>query len=303
MRELVFVHGRAQQQKDAVALKREWVAAWDAGLAKSGLRRAIPEDRIRFPYYGDTLHDLVRGVAPDRVAEIVVRGAGAAPNPEERRAIVVHLDEARRRLGVSDAEVQAEAEAALRARGEPVVVERGPQNWGWVQALLSVIDRRVPGGSAASIALVTRDVFKYLTNPGLRDIIESGVRQAMTPGVESVVVGHSLGSVVAYNLLQRDGATLGWRVPLFVTVGSPLAVTDIRVRVGPPRHPACAGAWFNAMDPDDVVSLYPLDERHFPGVRPPIENKTDVDNRTPNQHGIAGYLSDADVARRIHDAL
>ena len=36
---------------------------------------------------------------------------------------------------------------------------------------------------------------------------------------------------------------------------------------------------------------------------PPVENKTDVKNRTNNQHGINGYLDDKDVARRIHDAL
>ena len=34
-----------------------------------------------------------------------------------------------------------------------------------------------------------------------------------------------------------------------------------------------------------------------------IENKTDVRNPTANRHGISGYLDDAEVARRIHDAL
>ena len=67
------------------------------------------------------------------------------------------------------------------------------------------------------------------------------------------------------------------------------------------QYPAGVGVWFNAMDPDDVVSLYPLEPPHFPVT--PIENYTEVDNQTPNQHGIVGYLNDSEVAKRIHAAL
>ena len=56
------------------------------------------------------------------------------------------------------------------------------------------------------------------------------------------------------------------------------------------------------MDNDDIVALYPLDGDNF-DIDPPIANKTDVDNHTSNQHGIAGYLNDKEVARRIYDAL
>lgn len=42
----------------------------------------------------------------------------------------------------------------------------------------------------------------------------------------------------------------------------------------------------------------PLDPAH-----PDIENKMDVHNRTSNRHGIAGYLDDKEVARRIYDAF
>ena len=76
----------------------------------------------------------------------------------------------------------------------------------------------------------------------------------------------------------------------------------IKQRISPVGHPQCVVSWFNAMDERDVVSLYPLDAKHFP-IQPAIENKTDVDNHTDNRHGISGYLDDAEVARRIHDAL
>ena len=56
------------------------------------------------------------------------------------------------------------------------------------------------------------------------------------------------------------------------------------------------------MDERDVVALYPLDQSGFP-IMPAIENKTDVDNHTENRAGIAGYLNDRVVAKRIYEAL
>lgn len=288
--QLVFVHGRAQEHKDAVALKAEWVDALRAGLAKSGLQLPLADAEIRFPYYGQTLYDLVSDAGD--VAEVVVRG-GAGDDAEQRFQQAV-LEEIRQARGITDEQVEALLGADVR--------QRGPLNWEWVQAILKAIDRHVPGASELSIALATRDVYQYLKNPGVRDTIEVGVRQAMTAGVPTVVVSHSLGTVVAYNLLRREGAAAGWQVPLFVTLGSPLGVKAIRTALAPISHPACAARWFNALDPRDVVALYPLAGGHF-GVTPEVENKTDVDNHTANRHGIAGYLDDADVARRIHTAL
>jgi hypothetical protein len=89
---------------------------------------------------------------------------------------------------------------------------------------------------------------------------------------------------------------------LFVTPGSPLAVSTIRRKLQPHRHPPCVRRWFNAMDERDAVALYPLGAEHFP-IAPAIENKTDAENLTANRHGIAGYLSDPIVARTIHDAV
>ena len=290
-RELVFVHGRSQQHKNAVDLKAAWISALSAGLEKSGLALPIGEDEIRFPYYGDTLDTLVRDPAAADVPDVIVRGAGDTAEKEFVAAVVTEI---KNQTGIDDEQV--------RTLAGDVAIEQGPQNWRWVRAILSAIDTHVPGGSGAGLALATHDVYQYLRNPGIRDTIEEGVRNAITSGTETVVVGHSLGSVVSYNLLKRDGQELGWNVPLYVTVGCPLAITAIRRALMPIGHPACAPQWFNALDPQDIVALYPLDATHF-DVDPEIENKTDVDNDTPNQHGISGYLSDATVARQIHDSL
>jgi len=291
-KQLVFIHGRAQQNKDADALKQEWIDAWQAGLDANGLRLPVAKDQIHFPYYGQTLYDLVEGVPPGEAAQVIVKGENA--DAEERAFMRAVLREIAQGAGIDDARL---AEAA----GQDVVA-KGPLNWEWLQGVLKALDRYVPKASGASIALATNDVYQYLSNPGIRDEIEGGVRQAMPAGSPTVVVSHSLGTVVAYSLLRREGAAQHWQVPLLVTLGSPLAVTEIKRRLAPLKHPPCVAAWFNALDERDVVALYPLDSRNFP-ITPPIENKRDVDNQTENRHGISGYLNDPVVAKRIYDAV
>jgi len=298
-RRLVFVHGRAQEDKDPDALKAEWLEAFEEGLAKSGLTMPIPEADVRFPFYGNTLRDLVVGSTAGAAAEVIVRGDRT--EDDERRFAQTIIEEICHKAGISDLQL-----AEVAGRG---ILERGPQNWEWVQAALRAIDRFVPHGSGTSIALFTHDVYQYLKDEAIRQTIEDGVSRAMTPEIETVVVAHSLGTVIAYNLLRREGHARGWKVPLLVTVGSPLAIGEIRKSLrklaAPIRCPECVSAWLNAMDPRDVVALYPLDTQCFPldPLAPAVYNKIDVRNRTRNRHGIAGYLDDADVAKRIHDAL
>jgi len=297
-RQLVLVHGRAQEKKDSVALKAEWLEALQEGLAKNGLTLPIAETNVRFPFYGDTLYQMAGGASADQAAAVIVRGTDA--DDDEKRFTRALMEEVRKKAGITDAQL---AEVAGQE-----VVNRGPLNWEWSQAVMQAIDRFVPHGSGTSIALFTRDVYQYLKNRTIRETIDNGVSAAMTAGVESVVVAHSLGTVVAYNLLRQQAEQRGWKVPLFVTIGSPLAVTEIRKTLrglGPCRCPQGVGAWFNALDERDVVALYPLDAGNFPldPLNPAIENKRDVRNKTENRHGIAGYLDDAVVARRIHEAL
>ena len=297
-RELVLIHGRSQQHKDAGALKQDWLGALGEGLAKSGLSLPIEGTAVHFPYYGDTLYDLVDGKSDDDAARVIVRGTDT--NEEERAFVLAIIEEMRAQRGITDAEV---AEIAGQQ-----AVDKGPLNWGWLQAVLETMDKHLPGTSSTSIALFTHDVYLYLKNSAIRQVIEEGVSNAITPGVETVVVSHSLGTVVAYNLIRREGASRGWQVPQLVTVGSPLAIHEIRrtlKRFDTIRCPEVVSAWFNAYDPRDVVALFPLDVDHFEldPTKPSIVNKGDVQNKTDNRHGIAGYLDDKDVARQIYDAL
>jgi hypothetical protein len=204
------------------------------------------------------------------------------------------LNEIRGKLGITDREV-------LEIAGGDIV-QKGIQNKKWVLAILRAIDRHVPGGSGATIAIATNDVYQYVRNPGVRDTIDTGVRNALSTDKANVVVSHSLGTIVAYALLTREGKVAKWQVPFFMTLGSPLAITMIKNSLKPIKSPDVVGKWVNALDVTDVVALYPLDKEHF-NVEPAIENLAHVHNETSNHHGISGYLKDKIVASRIYEAL
>ena len=164
MRQLVLVHGRSPQRKDAAALKAEWLDALHSGLAAAGLTLPIPESEVRFPYYGDALDALTDG-AIDRFP----RSSCARPNaPNVRRSCGPCSSRWLGSAGSVDADVTAEA--------GPDVAEPGQQDGDWFRALLRLLDRSTLAGTA-SIALFTDDVYRYLTHVGVRDAIDSTFRR------------------------------------------------------------------------------------------------------------------------------
>ncbi|WP_392957663.1 hypothetical protein [Streptomyces sp. LN245] len=291
MRKLVLVHGRSQQHRDAKELKHEWLGSLRAGLRAAGITAEMDDADAAFPYYGDTLHELSSD-SRRPAANVVVAGVNDADEAEREFISAVVADAVAAR-GVSQAQIRAEAGAD--------VIEKGAQNWPWVLGALRALDR-LPGIGGAGLSLVTHDVFMYLRNSGVQRVIDQGLRDAIRPDEETIIVAHSLGSVVAYNVLAREAAAGGWLIPSLITLGSPLGMRAIVDRLAPVVHPDGVGRWFNAFDFADTVALHPLDAAHFP-VSPPVENYGEVHNPTPNRHGISGYLSDPTVARRIHAAL
>lgn len=284
---LIFIHGRAQQGKDPVQLQKEWEDTWQKGLDRAGLQRP-PSIQVAFPFYGDELDKLLKELDAPMVEDVVYRGA--APDSVEATFRGELLYEMAKDAGVSDAEIQA------HYKGLPQ--EKGPLNWGWVQAILQALDRTPLGGE--TLDAFTRDVYVYLTIKAVRKRIDAIVTGVFSDG-PCVVVAHSLGTVVGYNVLSKLPQTV--QVKKYITVGSPLGLNAIKKNLESPlKMPPCVESWFNAYDDRDVVALHPLDGNTF-NITPAIENKMDVDNQTDNRHGIIGYLNDGVVATKIREAL
>jgi hypothetical protein len=109
-----------------------------------------------------------------------------------------------------------------------------------------------------------------------------------------VVIGHSLGSVIAYEVLREQRR----EVALFTTVGCPLAIREVQDRLAlPAAVPPGVAAWTNVSDLRDLVAL---DHWLRPEYGPP-ELVTDhlAVNSSVNHHGISEYLRSEPVQRRV----
>ena len=283
---VLLVHGRGQQGQDPAILKAAWLEAFKRGAAAAG--KTIPVDvDFAFPYYGDTLDRFTREAAIPLTSDVATRGG----QDDEFLVFQAEMAESiRSASGVTDEQVDKEYGSNPRPRG--------PLNWEWVQAILRAVDKYGGGLSQETLETFTRDVFLYSTRAGVRDAIDQIVTAQLTTD-PTVVVAHSLGTVVSYSVLRRDTRTL--HIPAFITVGCPLGLRAIRDQFRPLKYPPADG-WYNAFDKRDVVALYPLDSTNFP-VMPAVENNAMVKNHTPNRHGIDGYLDDANVAKKILDNL
>jgi hypothetical protein len=292
MKDLVFVHGRSQQNLNPLDLKAQWFSALNEGMKKINRQLPIDEAHVHLPYYGNTLMDLCRGMTPEQAAQVIQQGN--ASDEQERKFAMSMIGEM--------AQV-ALPPPELAAAPSGNVIEQGVKEWSTVQWLLRRMDG-VPGVNAEAISLATHDVYQYLRQTGISIKIDREVIKAFKSGVETVLVSHSLGTVVAYNVLRK--LEVGARVNQFVTLGSPLAISAIKTALAPLSWPEPVVRWMNARDPRDVVALFPLVPPRFSvsgtDGRTIVDN-SDVSNAKDDPHSIDDYLNDPSVAECIYKAL
>jgi hypothetical protein len=149
-----------------------------------------------------------------------------------------------------------------------------------------------------------RQAAVYIERKGVQNKIKRIVRDRMFEDKSPiVVVAHSLGTVIAYELLKEQAAS-GIDVPLFCTLGSPLAVRIVANYVGKsqnfPKPPI--RKWINGAQKEDFVTLGRILQKSTIGFDG-IENIDQIVNIDSDKHDIVAYLSDRSVSNAIHIAL
>jgi hypothetical protein len=173
-----------------------------------------------------------------------------------------------------------------------------------------------------ALKLTLSDVRRYLENRNglasqIRTMVAEQIEQAWRDRESVLLIGHSLGSVIAYDTLwelsraaRRDGA-----VDLFITLGSPIATRFIRQSIkgtdctDENRYPANIRVWHNFSACGELVALH---RRLEPFFRPMLELELtsaiiDEPNLLNAFHGADGldvhksyaYLHDRAVAGSI----
>jgi hypothetical protein len=274
----------AQQGRDPARLRAEWAAGLNRGLALAGLPPVDAADTW-FPFYGDVLV-AASARAPEALAgdgDGGLADAVAPADPPARDLYGELLHEAAGRSGLPPEET---AEEGL---GDVVAGLQRPLSW--------LAD--VSGVDEAVIAVAFRDVAAYLGRATTRTAVLDAVAATLPERGPVVVVAHSLGTVVAMDLLTRLPDDLD--VVQLVTAGSPLGMDAVfgRLLAGGPRYPERAAAWLNAWSAADAVSIgCPLADDWGDRVR-----EVRTTNARDRAHDIGEYLADRRVSATISTAL
>ncbi len=263
MAELVGVHGIAKHQLGRHQLVSSWAPALADGLERAvGMRIRVPELDVAF--YGDLFLPGDGGTTKSGDAREVLDGLSA----EELAEVTAALGDA---VGPAD--------VAAAEQEVPKGYTRVPRP---VQVLLRAVDRRF--GAAAGILYVgvVRQVRRYLSVPEDKAAVDARVEAAVAADCQ-VLIGHSLGSVVAYEYLRRHP---DHRVRLFLTVGSPLGLRMVRSRLD--GGAVVVPEWVNVRDlRDPVACAGPLRE-WWPQIGTAGELIVDNGGDT---HAVERYLS------------
>ncbi len=279
---MVFVHGRGQEFKDPAILVRDWQAGLAAGLIKAGLPPLVGATVI-FPFYANLLYQITAQVAQDPI-QLEALPAG----PDEAGPLHPYLPADIGRLERELLTNIAAATGAPASQEEAFGLDR-VLSWGAAREALTWIARHTRMDQAI-IADHLRDVAVYLTRA--RSQILDLVRKAIPPAVPIVVVSHSLGTVVARDLL--DDAQLRERATFWVTAGSPLGLDAVQKNLLTPGAHNPGVNWLTAYDVHDIVALgHPL--RPTWGL--PLQD-IEADNGD-SPHSIERYLGHPGVAEAI----
>jgi hypothetical protein len=305
---IVLVHGIDQQQKSADKLESEWLPALAGGVRTAGFPNIA--DRIwraaatpggietRMAFYGSLF------LAPGQ------QGDDPRPfTPEEANlAEALALEWLRH--------------AATRATKEKVR-ETGARELAYVTRQLGVEQGRgsvvrsaigslarlswfAPFGMAFAERFVNRglaQVSRYFTDETIRSATLESVQRLIGADTK-VLIGHSLGSVAAYEAAHRINQPL----PLLITLGSPLGLQTIvyaQLRPQPPGFPPLVRRWVNVADRDDFIAAEPDLRGLFIEGMPTaaiFESSYTVDNGA-EPHNANYYLGKAEVGRPMGEVL
>lgn len=155
-----------------------------------------------------------------------------------------------------------------------------------------------------------------------RDVLDVQLVEAIVEshGADIMLIGHSMGSIIAYNVLRDLGQTnLGIEVSHFVTIGSPLGFSAVRGKIKKERKYApvvrtpsvVTKSWVNFADKKDIVAVDTHLRDDYSANAGGVKVRDDLvcndfrnqKNGRRNHHKSFGYLRTPELSDLVIDFL
>jgi hypothetical protein len=278
MVDVLGVHGIGQQQSGGYQQQPSWQAALNDGITRAR-GRTWPKPELDLVFYGDLF-------LPDDEAKSGIISADLVPDPDADPDLVSFFAEVQDEV-VRD--VEPLEPAAEESKGLPRSASRLAA---WLERRFGIAGKLLFAGDLVQVR-------RYQRDEALASDVLGRVRELLDVGPR-VMIGHSLGSIVAYEALCLIP---DHTVHTLVTLGSPMGLRSIRGALHPgplgrlPQLPPGVRRWVNVYDKGDPVSL-------AGGL---AEYWHDVEDVTvPNQdqaHSVLAYLGKKATGEVVVEAL
>jgi fermentation-respiration switch protein FrsA (DUF1100 family) len=242
---VLLVHGRGMIDRDTSVTRKMWFDAISSGAGTINGARLYSDRDVRVVWYADVLDP--RSTAGCDYKSGDARGRRSAMDPELK-------------------EVVSTAGSIL-------------------SAITALVD---DSGAVGQLRSLSADA-AFLTDARKRCAAErrlgEAIDRAHLEGRPVIVIGHSLGAVVAYDYLSARGDT--GLVEQLITIGSPVGAPDLRrLLIGGDgtdtlTRPASVKRWTNIRNGNDIFAAPIAVGRDI---------LTDSPNDEPDPHEMVGYL-------------
>lgn len=291
---IIFIHGMNQQNYDETTLKQHWLNLFKAGLSHSGQHIELESLDIQLPFYGDLLtkHQLNNSLDLNTLLPKSLLNLHIPFHLGHNTSIVQEHNPCITPLPSFNPEQSESLTQRLS------VITALTKDYAFKELIMFL--NHYPKLDETLLHKFLVETYLYLSNPDFMHEVHKRIMAHIHPTKDHLIVAHSLGTVIAYNLLHHFSH---FRVHRFITLGSPLAFKVIQEKLTQPiaRPAQLYGDWFNFYSPDDFLTAFPLSEAPFK-FEPPIINQA-ITTLVNNPHQITGYLPHPAVIKSIVDAL
>ncbi|MCG2573009.1 hypothetical protein LVY74_05480 [Acinetobacter sp. ME22] len=292
---IIFIHGIKQQIFDANSFQEYWLNVFNTGMHKIEAQVDVDQLDLAFPFYGDILNEFNHRKA--------INLETLRPN----WSFLAKLPRIRQQR--SDALKQALAEIPLLphdAQHQPYSMK----NRFFVLSQLAkdrmlkemvMLLNHFPDLHESLIQKFLCEVYLYWYNPDFKQQVHERILSCFEPHQRHIVIAHSLGTVVAYNLLHE--LSNQYEIKRFITLASPLPFNVMQRHLAHPlqKPKVLSGDWHNFYSQEDYLTTFPMLPPVF-DFHPQINNKL-ITTFADKPHEIIGYLQHPMVIRRVLELI
>lgn len=287
MKSIVLVHGINNEGKSEDQLIGEWLGALETVFSSEEINY-LRSLQIVAPYYGNTLKEITDGVGflPEAVEQSI------EDIPSQSKAFISQ-SLAEMALGAGLSPSLLDAETAHEVVEQSLTANR------YVNFSLRFLEGVSPWNLRYGMLLL-RQAYVYLNLANAADAVDTIVAPAIKQDAPSLIIAHSLGTIVSFKALREATDAPSHR---YITLGSPLSLKAVKKSIGPSFDtPEAVSHWANALDQDDIVTLGRSLKSSGYGDGRLFENEM-IENGHKNPHSIARYLRSNWVANEVREAL